>query len=367
MKRTLLTGTALATAAMLAASPASAEVKWGANVNVLFSWADEDKRVGTADQLVVGHGINTQSEIEVKGKAKTDAGLEYGFEIELEGDGDQNASNVDNASDSDAEGDVDETSMYLKGAFGKITMGLNDNVTDREIDGQVYGVTGTQSAMEDGAVQNAAFTGSAIDEPKISNDGSDAGMIMYEAPRIGGVAVSVSYMPARGELEHLWGLHVSTSHKLGDVGVKLGFTGAHGDFNEQTNALKDPTLIGYNVGIALDWEGFKFETGYVRVHEGNYVDGVSDDDEAWGIGAGYGTGPWTVAVTYTSSREMVSGDEWEDVNFGIGYNIAKGLEATLGVMYAETTTGGCAGGANTGCSSDTTESFGAVAVLGMSF
>ena len=138
MKRTLLTGTALATAAMLAASPASAEIKVSAYSNFGAGFGDTDQAGGGPSRD--GHAFSTNSEIHFKGSGKTDGGLQYGFTIETEADSSQNEADPDATGGSS--GTVDEASMFISGAFGKVTLGQNDNASDAEIDGLVYGVSG---------------------------------------------------------------------------------------------------------------------------------------------------------------------------------------------------------------------------------
>ncbi|MCH7487872.1 MAG: porin [Proteobacteria bacterium] len=328
MKRTLLTGTALATAAMLASSPASAEIKVSAFMDFGMGFANTDQPGGGPSRD--GHAFSTNSEVHFKGSGKTDAGLEYGFTMEFEGDSSDNAEDPDAAGGTGA--NIDETSIYIKGAFGKITMGQNDNAADKEIDGQVYGVTG-QSNVSDTGIDGIMKTSSTKKENDLT-DGSDANMIMYESPRFGGVQAKVSYTPQDGAYQAMWGGNINTSHKFEGVGIKLNATGALGEYSG--DPIKEAKLSGYNIGLALDWEGFKFETGYMRQHDGNYAQS-GDDDEVFVIGAGYGQGPWAVNVIYTDAEEKVSRDQWEVWSVGASYNVAKGLSVTAAALFAEDT------------------------------
>ena len=327
MKRTLLTGTALATAAMLAASPASAEIKVSAYMDWGIGAGDTDIVVGGPRN---GYATATNSEVHFKGSGKTDAGLEYGFTIEVEGDG----------------AGIDERSMFLSGAFGKVTLGANDAAMDPEIDGSVYGVPGG-IGDEDVGLAGALRTGEAKSENDLT-DGGDNLMMMYESPRVGGIQAKISLTPAGGRsadgagtYQNMWGANINTSHKFEGVGIKLNASGVHSGISGAGAASvstpgDEPELNGYTIGAALDWEGVKFEIGYMRQHDSDSVSG-GDDDTAFVVGLGYGQGPWSVAVEYTATDEDVSKDELQGYSVEAAYNIAKGLTVTGAFVAAEVT------------------------------
>ena len=327
MKRTLLTGTALATAAMLAASPASAEIKVSAYSNFGAGFGDTDQAGGGPSRD--GHAFSTNSEIHFKGSGKTDGGLQYGFTIEAEADSSDNQKDPDATGGSS--GNVDEASRFISGAFGKVTLGQDDNASDKEIDGTVYGVSGQNG--EDNNAMDGLFKNSSAKTENALTDGSDANMVMYQSPRIGGVQANVSYMPENRALRGLWGGNVNTSHKFEGVGIKLSATGVRAGMPRSADGNSNH-LTGYTVGAALDWEGFKFEVGYLREHAGNYEHNGSDD-EVFVIGAGYGQGPWSVNIDYNTATEQVTNDEWEAISIGARYNIAKGLSVTVAGQFAK--------------------------------
>ena len=323
MKKTLLTGTALATAAMMAASPASAEIKVSAYMDWGIGFGDTDQLGGGPSRL--GYATATNSEVHFKGSGKSDAGLEYGFTIELEGDA--QGARVTR---------VDERSMFLSGAFGKVTLGANDAAMDAEIDGSVYGVPGG-AGDEDVGLGNVYKSSSTKRENDLT-DGSDNLMMMYESPRVGGIQAKVSLTPSAGALQNLWGFNLNTSHKFEGVGIKLNASGVHGGINgtKAANPTKKDALNGYTIGAAMDWEGVKFEVGYMRQQDGESQFG-GDDDTAFVVGIGYGQGPWSVAVQYNTTDEDVSKDQWEAYSVEAAYNIAKGLTVTGAVLIAEDT------------------------------
>ena len=340
MKRILLTGTALATAAMLTASPASAEIKVSAYIDTGFGagGSDENDQFGV-DSSEDGHAISTNSEIHFKGSGKTDAGLEYGLKIEAEGDSNDNNDDTDAVGNTG--GTIDETVVYISGAFGRIDLGQEDNAADPEIDGQVYGVSGQAGAFDTGMknLWGPHKKGSTALTENALTDGSDANMIMYTSPRLGGVQAKVSYAPGDGNYLRMWGGNVNTSHKLAGVSVKLNATGVYANLASTTPEFND--LVGYTIGAALDWEGLKFEVGYLRQHDGSYSGG--DDDTVFDIGVGYGQGPWAVNVEYRSSDENVSKDQWEWWGVGASYNIAKGLTGSVSAGFGDTTDASVAG------------------------
>jgi hypothetical protein len=322
MKKTLLTGTALATAAMLAASPASAEIAIGAYMNWGVGLSDTGQPGGGGSRH--GYGTNTNSEISFKASSKTDAGLEYGLEIQVEGD---------------AAG-IDERFMFVSGGFGKVTLGSNDGAADPKIDGAVYGVPGMAGAEDSGlAGSTSSGSGTAVSNNGLV-DGGDNLMMLYNAPRIAGVAVSASYTPSGGTstdggtYQYMWGGNINTSHKFEGVGVKLNLSGVHAD--GQGDSTKESALNGYSIGAGLDYEGLGFEIGYMRQHDGESIHG-GDDDTAFVIGTGYKQGPWTIGVQYNSTDENTTKDEWQAYSIGTSYNVAKGLTLTAAAIFVEVT------------------------------
>lgn len=362
MKRTLLTGTALATAAMFAASPALAELKISAYMDFQVSAGDDDN---DADALAIGYAFATNSEIHFKGSGKTDAGLEYGFKIEVEGDSNENAGNPDNNANAPAAGNIDEAVVFVKGAFGKLTMGQDDCAADKEIDGCVNCTYGAMAGGQAGDLFGNLNTGTAKQEPALDEAGDD-NMIMYTTPRIAGIQTNVSLMPADGTFQNLWGLNINTSHDLDGLGLKLNFTGVHASMTAPSlSANQDNELNGYNLGAALSYEGYKFEVGYMREHRGESTNG-GDDDESFAIGAGYGQGPWEVGAGYSYGTEDVTDDQFEAWYLAGKYNIAKGLYTSVGATFAESTVGGAvAGGIGNG--GNATDWWQATWALGMSF
>ena len=313
---------------MMAASPASAEIKVSAYMDWGIGAGDTDisSNGAAAANPRNGYATSTNSEVHFKGSGKSDAGLEYGFTIELEGD---------------AAG-VDERSMFISGAFGKVTLGANDAAMDPEIDGSVYGVPGGLGD-EDVGLAGALRTGEAKSENDLT-DGGDNLMMMYESPRIGGIQAKVSLTPAgggsadgTGTYQNMWGGNINTSHKFEGVGIKLNASGVHSGI---AGALDDPDreaeLNGYTIGAALDYEGVKFEIGFMRQHDSDSAIG-GDDDSAFVIGLGYGQGPWSVAVEYTSTDEDISKDQLEGYSVEAAYNVAKGLTVTGAFVAAEVT------------------------------
>ena len=135
-------------------------------------------------------GIHNDAEIIFKGKGKLNNGMEVGFQVQLEAEG---------AGESDH---IDENYVYVKGGFGKIEVGAENNAAYKQ---QVAAPrpfgwkTYDNNFKTWGEISN-------FDKPLMDGIDSDALKINYYSPKMNGFQFAYSMTP-------------DTSDKNGDTGL----------------------------------------------------------------------------------------------------------------------------------------------------
>ena len=114
----LLTGTAAAALLMSPAVAGPMAVTVGGYYNAVVYSQDVDD----ADKRDLG--IHNDNEIIFKGKGKTKNGLEIGFQVQLEGEGAASSGKTNDF--------IDENYIYVKGDFGKVEIGAENNAAYKQ-------------------------------------------------------------------------------------------------------------------------------------------------------------------------------------------------------------------------------------------
>jgi len=295
MRKLLLSSTALASAAVLTANVAVADVS--------ISAATEWKYISTSSQVTARDGskFSQDSEIAFKFSNKTDSGLDIGYVVELESDASTSASYID------------ESSLSISGGFGKIVLGMNDGVGDN------YGIEAEDAIAEEEA---PAFTSSTIGlDTDISISSNDNNKISYHLPAMGGFTAGVSY---------------EDSGNVGSTDVT-----AYG-FNYKMEAAGNTITIG---GATATKEATTTDTDHqnlgVKVVSGNLtfiaaqssIEAVDEDINSTGAGVSYKMANGMVLGAYTmkSEDDLDAGEEYSNSGVEVQYTIAAGLTAVVNV------------------------------------
>ncbi len=379
MKKVILGTTALVAASALTAGSVSAAEKIkldvGGYLQTSFVVADYDT---DTDQLPTD--IRHEGEVHFTGSTTLDNGLEFGVNIQLEARA---------ASDQ-----VDETFMYVEGAFGRINVGSENSAAYL----MHYGSPSPVPAwgLNDPNAEAGGFTTPATSATEVS----DADKITYFTPRISGFQFGASYTPDadeetgsgaspyapikdEGAADEAYSLGVNYSGKMSGVSVKAsaGYdlitrtdttataittrttTYAGGGtltetFSVGSTALLSSTLAGtttgtvasiaeataagvttvnedtdeFSVGLNLGFEGFVVGAAY------KYTDndaGTADlERHDYNVGVTYGQGPWKVGVQYAGVELDGSSDgTYDAVVVGGQYILGPGVTAFGGVQY----------------------------------
>ncbi len=363
MKKTLLSSSAIAGAALLAAPVATpafagtAEV--GDNFTVRISGGyrfsilafDQDVREGR------GRGYRFASdEAEVKFAAGgvADNGLEYGFEMELQ----TQTNDQDNA---------DETWAYLRGNWGEINLGDQDDAADRMAIGGEDAMAGRGGY--DGAVADVFnfAPGGVFNGPRATFLG-DATKVTYFTPRFFGFQLGASWTPDSSHnggagprddddaFENNASAGLNYAEDFNGFGVILAGTFVWSAARESTATSSVPAVAGGTGGVATTGGRFGADTGeawqaqfgalfsYAGFALGaayGLGDNLSDaSDDAWwaDVGLSYGTGPWKVGGGYFySETDLIAGGDAETQIWSIGanYQVAPGMAIASDVNLVE--------------------------------
>lgn len=282
----LLIGTA---AAALFVSPAVAG-PMGVTVGGYYNSVIYSQDVDGTDTRDIG--IHNDAEIIFKGKGKAKNGIEIGFQVQLEAEG---------SGESDH---IDENYIYVKGDFGKVEIGAENNAAYKQ---QVMAPKFLGWKTYDNNFKTWAEV-SDFDKPHLDGVEGDALKINYYSPKINGFQFSYSLTP-------------DASKNSGDT------------------ALYDDSGKGSSTAIGVKYSG---KIGGMKVKASYGINELDEDagvapreDSAFGLSVSSGD----VTVGGTSFTKDANGTETNVLHYGIAYKLSKGHTVGLG-MHTQDKDGG---------------------------
>jgi len=355
MKKILLGSTVLVGAAALFAGAAFAgetpKVTLGGTSDFQVGVVSEDQ-----DTNLRSSAFRTETELNVKIDAKTDAGLGYGGQFDLA---------VSSHNDQDATADqVNHSWVYLDGMWGRLE------------GGSTYGVTSTMKvdaskiARATGGIDGdfnyfmSSTAGRVIATPDLYLDYGTTGgaqlgdesqeainKVNYYTPRFAGFQAGVSFLfdttgadrgialsrsdNDSGEAENVFLLGLNYEGKFDQIGFKAGATGELG--NAEFATQND--LRAWNAGAQVDFMGFSVAGSY-----GSYGDslqlkttGSDSGTHYWTLGGAYEYGPFGASVTYLDSRVDLGAthNDFSNLSIGADYKLAPGLTPYAEVSFVQ--------------------------------
>lgn len=229
-------------------------------------------------------GIHNDAEIYFKGKGTTNGGLEIGFMVQLEAEG----------GNTDEKDHIDENYVYVKGDFGKVEIGAENNAPYKQ---QVAApkIFGWKTYDNNFATWGGKVDGNKIsnfDKPLMDGIDSDALKINYYTPTINGFQFAASYTP-------------DTSDTNGDTGL----------YSDTGSGTATAFGIKYSGTIG----GMKVKASY-GVNELDEDTGEAEaEDEAFGLSVS--SGPITVGGNFqTVERAAI---ETDILHYGVEYKLSK--------------------------------------------
>jgi len=283
--------------------------------------------------------ITSNSEFWVKGETKLNNGMIFGFRIEVEGwtqNGSTSAQSIDQ---------IDETWGYVKGSFGEIRFGEEDDARKLKAYSSYispYIAFGVDSP--DGIYSLGTST-------TYFNVENDAQKIIYFSPTFGGFSFGVSYTPdqthgsrnfglqgkadcdgtqSRGCNGEAWSVAADYRGKFGDatIGFDAGYTGSN---RENNSPQKDVTA--WRADGFLQVAGWEASLQYGKVNNGR---GTGLDDSALGGALMYTMGPWTLGGFYQQGRSDISTGGRNKLNhfmLAAGYVLGGGVGLGAGLSF----------------------------------
>lgn len=367
MKRVLTATTAIAGMSLAGTGAQAADpinIGLSGFMNAYYS-AGTDSLEGGTDQggnsVDLGPTGFQDATINFSGSTTLDNGIEVGARFELESFGHP----------------ADEQYIYFDGSFGNIKLGGHNSViyqmgwvaSGYAYNGGVPIISGWTATL----AGDGSFYGN-FDNPydfrKVSASTfldvhDDANTISYQTPRFAGFKFGASYTPRSegvGAADQLSATNQDTDDHNGVSlaanfsrefqGVSINAAGgwaredvANNDAASSTAPVTDDTINMYNGHLTVGAAGFSLGGGVaVMDSDGTGSTGANtgkanDDGHSWAVGAGYGTGPWQLGVTWFQAEiEGDPNDPGEDENrfgkIGLDYTLGPGITLSAAVLRA---------------------------------
>jgi len=360
MKKVILGTTALVAASALTAGSASAAEKIKLNVGgymqTSFVIADYDT---DTDQLP--SDVRYEGEVHFTGKTTLDNGLTFGVNIQLEA--------------RQSTDQVDETFMWVQGAFGRVNIGSEDSASylmhySSPSPVPAWGLSSPNA--------NASGFGGTLTPSTLTNELGDTDKITYFTPRMGGFQLGASYTPDgdeetgtaspyspiqdEGAADEAYSIGANYQAKWGSVDFKasLGYqliTRTSGATVTTTNTTLTETLTAAGGGTVVNTYVNGSLTG--AVHTGTLTGAVTigtttttatttatdinEDTDEFAIGLGLGVAGFNIGAAYKYTDNDSGTEDRERHDYNIGVNYGQG-PWKVGIQYAGVELDGAADG-----------------------
>jgi predicted porin len=357
MKKQLLTSTALVAASVLAAGGAAHAQKKAKKPYMTVNGYHEQIVGFTIDQdeAVVGDkstlDVHGESEVHFNGHAKLDNGITLRAHWELEGAG-------DGAPGSDI---IDETYIIIRGSFGQLTLGAEDNA------GHLMTI-GYSGSWATGVGQSVTFDQSdwittppgfnkdfdgTVNDVRLRSGDNDSDKITYYSPRFGGFQLGVSYIPefaqdTAGSVASVsaayhdgiaLGANFSRKFDQFGIGVAAGYLTA-----DSPDGVAVPDPDAWNLAARIDFGGFRVSGAVKKNNDMRDSVGTgtatSNSGTIFDVGARYRWGPNGVSLVYVhGENEAViatpGDDELDSGMLSYARNLGPGVKWSVNLIWAD--------------------------------
>lgn len=311
-----------------------------------FIASDDDGATNPQADDRRSHAIKQDVEVWFTGETTLDNGLTVGARVELEG-----ATNADQA---------DETWMYIKGSFGEVRVGDEDdarrlkavmaptasNVFKTNDPGNdALSFSNNPLAFASGTLVANNTVGINSTAMQVENDSTK---LIYMTPSFNGFSLAVSYAPdassdqannggltpvdnTAGQNSEAYSVAGSYEGKWDNVKLmaSLGYTGSN---NEGTGAGNDD-VSSYQAGLAVGFGAFNLGGSYGVLSDA--VNGNTGDVTVYEVGGTYGTGPYTIGLNWSHGEyEFTNTQEPTLDTFMVSGSYAMGPGITLDAAVA---------------------------------
>jgi len=374
MKKVILGTTALVAASALTAGSASAAEKIKLNVGgymqTSFVIADYDT---DTDQLP--SDVRYEGEVHFTGKTTLDNGLTFGVNIQLEA--------------RQSTDQVDETFMWVQGAFGRVNIGSEDSASylmhySSPSPVPAWGLSSPNA--------NASGFGGTLTPSTLTNELGDTDKITYFTPRMGGFQLGASYTPDgdeetgtaspyspiqdEGKADEAYSIGANYQGKFGGVSLK-----ASAGYQLITRSGVDVVTAAVVTSTSTAVHTFSSAAGGATTLTNTYVDGVlttaavtgaltalatvtsaavstttatttvaattastsTEDTDEFAIGLGLGVAGFNIGAAYKYTDNDSGTEDRERHDYNIGVNYGQG-PWKVGIQYAGVELDGAADG-----------------------
>lgn len=303
---------------------------------------DDDDAQNPQAQNRREHAIKQDVEVWFTGETTLDNGLTVGARVELEG---QTTSDQ-----------VDETWMYIKGSFGEVRVGDEDDarrlkavvaptasnifkVNDPGNDALAFNNNPLAFANTTGLVANNTI-GINSTAMQVENDSTK---IIYMTPSFNGFSLAVSYAPdasksgsnnsgltpvdnTAGQNSEAYSVAAAYEGKFDNVKVlaSAGYTGS----NNEGSGASNEDVDAYQLGLAVGFGAFNVGGSYGVLQDA--LNSGNGDVTTYEIGGTYSTGPYTVGLGWSHGEyEFTASQEPELDTYMVSGSYALGPGITL--------------------------------------
>ena len=345
-----LWGMTEAASAQAKVAPITAVVGGYHQQNFAFASNKSGVNYGTAYANPSGKINNTQnysdSEVWFGGRTTLANGITVGFDVQLEGNtgGDQ----------------IDESYLFIDGAFGRIVIGSEnaaDYIMNYSIPGAGVAFGANESQVGDLILRPTNVTTiHTLASGRTANGGAalsgalgnDQQRLTYFTPRMAGFQVGVSFTPNtdREDSVAFTDKSVARANSLhGAINFTNNFSGVQ--VNASLGASMYPSVDGaaattaagnevkdYSVGAQIGMSGLMVGGGYRKID----ADRAAENGTAYGLGAAYTSGPFSVGLSYLTSKvdgqnlTAAGDDKYKQILFSAAYSIGPGVDV-IGALF----------------------------------
>jgi len=281
--------------------------------------------------------LKTDNEIHFKGSTTLDNGLKISATFEMEGD--------------TANTGLDEAHLTISGAFGSLTLGEQDPVTDQNSLGGTMGGIGLGDGQPDWVRQPAGFANDRQDTTGLDLGAGDNTKINYSTPSINGLSLGLTYTPVSDNSASGTTLESGAAHNIVGGSVRWGGTFGAKDSGNTVNfaisymegenaddeTLSAADMTGFQVGGNITSGNVTVGAAFLEEKNvGSTSVATELTERTFAVSLSYVDGASSYSIGYMAGTQDVTGAEDQFDVVQIAYNRSLGAGVTWGSTLGQT-------------------------------
>jgi hypothetical protein len=297
----------------------------------------------------------SDSEIWFGGRTTLSNGITVGFDVQLEG----NTPGTGALAGGSATDVIDESYLFIDGAFGRVLIGSEnaaDYIMHYSIPGAGVAYGANESQVGDFILRPTAVTTlNTLSSGRTAGGGgtamtwgtgNDQQRITYFTPRMAGFQVGVSFTPNVDKEDSVTltdknaqranAMHGAINYVNNLGGVQLNASAGMSYYpsidGAAANTVAGTDIKDYSVGAQIGMSGLMVGGGYRKID----ADRAAENGNAMGIGASYTSGPFSVGLSYLTSKvdggAAAGDDKYKQILFSAAYSIGPGVDL-IGALF----------------------------------